>query len=588
VVDAAVAVSFALGVAEPDASGVGGYGQMLVLLKGMDEPALIEFMTRVPEDASLSNASLNPGGDYPDDGPVLANVPGTVAGMYEAWKRFGSRAVPWGDLLAPAIRAAKQGVPVSDGFATTLRRERSAFLKYEGSRALFFPDGEPLAAGDTLRNPDLAWVLERIAADSADGFYRGEVARRLVQDLRGQGNAMRLTDLARYFAAEREPVSTTFRGYTVFSSAPPVSGGASLAAKLNLLEQTPRPGEPYSESAAALHAMIAAWQLVPSSRGRIGDPSLWPVDIAPFVSKDTARARWQCFDASKALTPELLQGSTLRCAGTTPVGAPAGSGLTRQIGAASALDGRDAGTDAAAVDEGAVASLSIGRAAATAADGNVIDPSRPCDVGEHAEGVRVCRSHGTTAFVVGDADGNVVAVTQTLGTWGGNFYVTPGLGFLYNDKLTSYGSDPDSYGARLPYARHGSTIAPTIVTRGDGAERRPVLAVGAAGNAWITSAVYQTLVGVLDDGLSAQQALELPRFLPGTRGSGAERAFEISIESGVNPDVLRALERMGYHFDVISLPGELRMGYGAAITFGDGSVTAGADPRRSGAAAAVP
>ncbi|HET6679919.1 MAG TPA: gamma-glutamyltransferase, partial [Gemmatimonadaceae bacterium] len=329
---------------------------------------------------------------------------------------------------------------------------------------------------------------------------------------------------------------------------------------------------PYSENAAALHAMIAAWQLVPSSRGRIGDPSLWPVDIAPFVSKDTARARWQCFDASEALTPDLFQGNTLRCAGTTPVGAPAGSGSANRPGDAS----------------GSALSAARDAAATTSGDGNLIDPSRPCDVGEHAEGVRVCRSHGTTAFVVGDADGNVVAVTQTLGTWGGNFYVTPGLGFLYNDKLTSYGSDPDSYGARLPYARHGSTIAPTIVTRGDGAERRPVLAVGAAGNAWITSAVYQTLVGVLDDGLSAQEALELPRFLPGTRGSGAERAFEISIESGVNPDVLRTLERMGYHFDVISLPGELRMGYGAAITFGDGSVTAGADPRRSGAAAAVP
>ena len=77
-------------------------------------------------------------------------------------------------------------------------------------------------------------------------------------------------------------------------------------------------------------------------------------------------------------------------------------------------------------------------------------------------------------------------MTQTLGTWGGNFYVTPGLGFLYNDKLTSYGTDPGGYGARLPYARHGSTLSPAIVFRGEGANRRPVLTVGAAGNAWIT------------------------------------------------------------------------------------------------------
>jgi gamma-glutamyltranspeptidase len=215
-----------------------------------------------------------------------------------------------------------------------------------------------------------------------------------------------------------------------------------------------------------------------------------------------------------------------------------------------------------------------------------------CDQQEHATGA-VCRAQGTTAFVVADAEGNVVAVTQTLGTWGGNFYVTPGLGFLYNDKLTSYGNDPEAYGARIPFARHGSTISPTIVFRGEGAAMRPVLTLGAAGNAWITSAVYQTLVGVLDLGLSAQQALELPRFLP-SRGFGAgsqpsdARPPQVDLEDGMAPAVMRQLDALGYRVNRISLRGELRMGYGAAITIGPNSVTAGADPRRSGAAGAVP
>jgi gamma-glutamyltranspeptidase len=189
-----------------------------------------------------------------------------------------------------------------------------------------------------------------------------------------------------------------------------------------------------------------------------------------------------------------------------------------------------------------------------------------------------------------DADGNVVAVTQTLGTWGGNFYVSPGLGFLYNDKLTSYGTDPNSYGARIPYARHGSTLAPTIVFRGTGSERRPILAVGAAGNQWITSAVYQTLVGVVDFGLGPQQALELPRFIPsGGRGAGpgTGRQLMVDIEDGFSPDVMKRLQAMGYEFNRISVRGELRMGYGAAVVIGNGVVTAGADPRRSGAAGAV-
>lgn len=555
VVDAAVAVSFALGVVEPDASGPGGYGQMLIQIKGADHPALIEFMTRVPEEATLSNAALLTNGRYPPDGPVLANVPGTVAGMYTAWGRFGSKKVPWADLVAPAIRAAKDGFIVSEGLATTLAVERAHFAKYESSRALFFRNGAPLRAGDTLRNPDLAWTLEQIAKNGADGFYKGEVARRMVADLRGKGNAMRLTDLARYYAAEREPVSSTFRGYTLYSSAPPVSGGATLAAQLNLLEQWKTPRN-YAEDAATAHAMIAAWQLTPSTRNRIADPGLWPVTVEPFVNKDTARARWRCFDPAHALTPAIFRGDTLACA-----------------------TDRKSTTDSDA--ESGPTDLAYAP----------IEGAEHCgDPAEHAAEVSVCHSSGTTAFAVADADGNVVAVTQTLGTWGGNFYVSPGLGFIYNDKLTSYGTDPSQYGARLPYARHGSTLAPTIVFQGTGAARRPVLAVGAAGNAWITSAVYETLVGVLDFGLTPQQALELPRFLPSGRGGGggARREFVIDVEGGFAPATVRRLREMGYNLNVISLAGEPRMGYGAAVALGRGSVTAGADPRRSGAAGAVP
>lgn len=543
VVDAAVAVSFALGVVEPDASGVGGYGEMLIHLRGMDHPALIEFMSRVPEEATLWNASLLENGRYPADGPLLAMIPGTVAGMHAAWTRYGSGKVPWADLLAPAIRAARDGYVVSDGLATTLRRERDAFAKYEGSRALFFRDGEPRVAGDTIRNADLAWTLEQVARGGAGGFYGGPVAQRLVADLRGHGSPIRLTDLSRYFAADRDPVTTAYRGTTIFSAAPPVSGGATLAAQLNLLEQFARP-RPYTDDAATLHAMIAAWQLVPSGRGRTGDPSLWPVNTEPFTSKDTARARWLCYDPDRALQP-------------------------------------GAANNVAACD-------SAGRRAGGPGSG-APDPEDECDGQPHAAGA-VCRASGTTAFAVADADGNAVAVTQTLGTWGGNFYVTPGLGFLYNDKLTSYGTDPGGYGARIPFARHGSTLAPTIVFRGNGSERRPVLAVGAAGNQWITSAVYQTLVGVVDFGFGPQRALELPRFIPsGGRGGGAAGGrVTVTIEDGFSPDVLERLRSMGYEFNRISLRGELRMGYGAAVVIGEGSVTAGADPRRSGTAGAVP
>jgi gamma-glutamyltranspeptidase len=542
-VDAAVAVSFALGVVEPDASGVGGYGEMLIQVPGLAEPALIEFKARVPEEASLSNASLLENGRYPSDGPLLAMVPGTVAGMHSAWTRYGSKQVSWADLIAPAIRAARDGYEVSEGLATTFQRERESFAKYESSKALFFKDGTPKVAGDTIRNPDLAWTLEQIARAGADGFYRGAVAQRLVSDLRGKGSAIRLTDLSRYFAADRAPVSTTYRGTTVYSAAPPVSGGATLVAQLNLLEQFAQP-KLYTEDAPTLHAMVTAWQLVPSGRGRTGDPSLWPVNTSAFSSKDTARARWKCYDPGQLMAP----------------------------GAANNVAACDTSRRTNNPDSGHSSA------------------SEECNGVLHASGA-VCRANGTTAFAVADADGNVVAVTQTLGTWGGNFYVSPGLGFLYNDKLTSYGTDPNGYGARIPFARHGSTLAPTIVFRGTGADRRPMLALGAAGNQWITSAVYQTLVGVVDFGLGPQQALELPRFIPSGRGGGAApgptRSLTLDIEDGFSPDVMARLRAMGYEFNRISVRGELRMGYGAAVVINNGVVSAGADPRRSGTAGAI-
>ena len=296
VVDAAVAVSFALGVVEPDASGIGGYGEMLIQVEGLSEPVALEFMARAPEAATATNPAVDA---LPRSGPGVANVPGTVAGMELAWQKFGSGRVPWSRLIEPAIRLAENGYPISDGFATTLRRERAGFSAHASSRALFFPNGEPLAAGDTLRNPDLAWVLKEIAREGAAAFYGGEVGRRMVADLRAGGNLMTVEDLQRYFAAERRPVRTTYRGNDVFSGPPPVTGGAGLVAKLNLLERAPR-GRNMLEDAATLHAMIEAWKLQPSTAGRIADPDLWPVDVTPFESKDTAATRWRCFDAERA------------------------------------------------------------------------------------------------------------------------------------------------------------------------------------------------------------------------------------------------------------------------------------------------
>ena len=506
VVDAAVAVSFALGVVEPDASGVGGYGQMLVYLTGMDEPVTIEFLSRAPEAATLDNAALVRAG-----GAALVNVPGTVRGMDLAWRRHGSGAVAWDALVAPAVRLAEDGFVLDDVLPTTLSRQLRRFLKSEGSRALFFEDGEPLSPGAMLRNPGLAWTLREIAREGADAFYEGDIADRLVADLRAHGSAITAADMRRYFAVERAPVHGVYRGHTVYSGPPPVSGGASLIAKLHLVEHAGPLGL-YADDADTLHALIEAWKLQPSTGGRIADPSLWPVDLEPFLDREAAGRRWQaCFDPDETIRPESLE--------EDPDNEPA---CARQVERVASVWGVD------------------------------LPDCTPFELD--------CVGTGTTAFAVADADGNMVVVTQSLGTWGGTFHVTPGLGFLYNDKLRSYGSDPARFGARLPYARNTTSIAPTLVFTGIGTQRRPYLAVAAAGNAWITAAVYEVISGVIDGGLGPQRALELPRFLVGVRREpGASRRVRdivVQTEDLIAPDVLRRLRERGHVFQPVSLRGE--------------------------------
>lgn len=565
VVDAAVAVSFVLGVVEPDASGIGGYGQMLLHLRGMEEPAAIEFLTRVPRAATLENGRLTgQDGDIPEHGPAVANVPGTVAGMEKAWRRHGSGEVSWAELVEPAIEIAREGFELGRVLPTTLRRREEELRMYRGSRELFFEDGELLAPGDTLRNPGLAWTLGRIAQGGAAAFYEGEVARRIVEDLRGKGNAVTRRDLARYWAAERHPMRGRYRGHTIFGSAPATTGGATLIGKLHLLERY-GPAGAYPADAGTLHAMIEAWKLAPETDGRIADPGLWPVNRVPFESRDTARARWRCFRPERAITGVV----DLRAR----EGGPGGG---------------DPAVEECAPGLGVRTARTPGRARRPAA-GRSAAASRP--VAPHVPRVDGTREGtGTTGFAVADGEGNMVAVTQTLGTWGGSFYVTPGLGFLYNDKLGSYRTDPDAYNARVPFARNRTSISPTLVFEGTGEDRRPLLATGAGGNAWITSAVYQIVAGVVDRGLGPQEALEQPRFLVGEApvGGGEERPL-VQYEDAISPEVLQRLRTMGHRLQPISLRGELRMGYAAAVKVtAPGRVSAGGDPRRSGAGGAIP
>jgi gamma-glutamyltranspeptidase/glutathione hydrolase len=219
-----------------------------------------------------------------------------------------------------------------------------------------------------------------------------------------------------------------------------------------------------------------------------------------------------------------------------------------------------------------------------------IDPARaspygggPPDTNERPERI----GRGTTAFAVADSDGNMIAVTQTLSTWGGTFYVSEGLGFLYNNHLRLGGGGGVAPGRFLPLARSSSTSVPTLLfkrTAGGDGPGSPRLAVAAAGNAWIPASVYDIILNVVDGGMPAQRAIEAPRFLVGRDPESP--VGRVQIEDRIPRHILQDLTARGHRFTKIGRKGEVRYGYAAAVLVDADKreVQGGAEPRRSHAA----
>ena len=508
IVDAAVAVSFALGVVEPEASGIGGDGMALLYLKGMTEPVAIDYKDQFPIRATSDNPLVR---QSTGDGPSAANIPGVVAGLDYLYRTYGSRKVTWADLVAPAIEHADQGFVLDHALPTSILEGRRFFEKYAEAKRIYLPGGKVPKPGDRFVNKDYAATLRAIAKDGAQTFYRGEIARRIAADMAKHGGLITLEDLAQYRAIERRPLAGTFRGHAVFSSPPPVSTGLQLIETLQILDHyRPQAGATYATSADYFHHAIEAWK-VRDQPGRIADPALWNVDLGPHLNADHAAMLFKRIDPRKASRY-----------GNEPAG---GSTPPERIG------------------------------------------------------------RGTTAFAVADSEGNMIAVTQTLSTWGGTFYASEGLGFLYNNHLRFGGGAPGRF---LPLARSSTTNVPTLLFRKGGDQKGPgesVLAVAAAGNAWIPASVYDIVLNIVDGGLPAQRAIEAPRFLVG-RDPLENSVGRMQIEDRIPRSILQDLTARGHRFTKIGRKGEVRYGYAAAVLVDmkKREVEGGAEPRRSHAA----
>lgn len=293
-VDAAVATAFALAVVLPRAGNVGGGGYMLVHMAAKGgtpaQDIAIDYYGQAPH-ATTPTLLLDAAGRFDaDKGYSMKGVavPGTVAGLWEAHRRFGS--MPWRALLAPAIAMARSGVALSDDEAAATAQEAKRFADDSAAMKIYFkPGGVPYAPGETWRQPDLAWTLQRIAAGGADGFYKGEVARRIAAGVRAGGGVIDEADLAAYRPVVSAPVWSSYRG-TRIAYMPPTASGISVAEAMNILENFPV-GQLGWGSAAGLHVLAEAIKIASSDRRLVGGGPDWRTPTTGLVSKAYAAER---------------------------------------------------------------------------------------------------------------------------------------------------------------------------------------------------------------------------------------------------------------------------------------------------------
>lgn len=288
--DAAVATAFALAVVYPQAGNLGGGGFAVVHTKQGE--AALDFRETAP--SSAARDMFREKKDASRVGHLASGVPGSVAGLVELHRVYGRLSLK--ELLAPAIKLAKEGFVVDEELSSTLAEVKERLQLFDGSRELFFREGATLQVGSVLQNPDLEKVLRGIEETGDEDFYRGETASLIAEEMRRGGGLITEADLGSYHAIWRSPIRFTYRGHTVVSMPPPSSGGITLGMIAHVLE-------PVSLSRLGFLAPRAVHETVEAMRrafafrnARLGDPSFWDNPTDELLSRawaDRARASIQ-------------------------------------------------------------------------------------------------------------------------------------------------------------------------------------------------------------------------------------------------------------------------------------------------------
>lgn len=301
-VDAAVAVGFALAVTHPQAGNLGGGGFML-LRTASGRATAIDFREMAPGHASRDmflDKQGNADSKLSLTSHLASGTPGTVAGLALAAQKYGT--LPLSTLLAPAIRLARDGIPVNDALADDLKTYgKEVLITHPNSKAIFYKaDGTPWQKGDRLVQKNLAHSLQLIARQGPDAFYKGEIADEIAGEMAQHGGLISKADLAAYRAVERQPISGTYRGYEVFSMPPPSSGGIHIVQILNILENFDLAKMGFG-SADAMQVMAEAEKYAYADRSEyLGDPDFVKVPWQALTSKAYAKTLAQQIDVAKA------------------------------------------------------------------------------------------------------------------------------------------------------------------------------------------------------------------------------------------------------------------------------------------------
>jgi gamma-glutamyltranspeptidase/glutathione hydrolase len=299
-IDAAVAVGFALAVVHPSAGNIGGGGLMVIRFAD-GRATTIDYREMAPAGATR-DMFLDGQGNVVTErslvGPLAAGVPGSVAGLCFAHRKYGK--LPLATVMAPAIRLAESGFEVSVALERSLAEAQKLLSRFPESTRVFTKQGQPYVEGDRLVQADLARTLTLVAERGPDGFYKGPVADLIEAEMVRSGGLIRKRDLAGYKAVEREPVKDAYRGHDIIAMPPVSSGGIALIEALNVLE-----GFPLKEygvnSSKTIHLVAETTRRVYADRSEwLGDPAFFKVPVLGLVSKRYAETLRASVDPNKA------------------------------------------------------------------------------------------------------------------------------------------------------------------------------------------------------------------------------------------------------------------------------------------------